>query len=151
MPATRRTPQLDAEYAANAEVKRALLVEAEKLLPVDDPKAARETFRDLADRWDAAGKVPRSEMKDLESRFKKVEQTVRGAEDDRWRRSNPEAHARAAATVAQLEASIAALEADLAKAEAAGDDKKAAEAQAGIEARQSWLDEAQKALTEFSS
>ena len=43
-----------------------------------------------------------------------------------------------------------ALEADLAKAEAAGNEKKAADARAGIEARQSWLDEARKALTEFS-
>ena len=90
-------------------------------------------------------------MKDLEGRFKKVEQAIRGAEDDQWRRSNPEAHARAADTVAQLEASIAGLEADLAKAEAAGNAKKAAEAKAGIEARQSWLDEAKKALAEFSS
>jgi hypothetical protein len=143
--------KLDAEYAANAEVKRALLVEAEKLVPVQDAKAAREQFRDLAEKWDAAGKVPRSDMKELEGRFKKVEQAVRGAEDDRWRRSNPEAHARAADTVAQLEASIAGLEADLAKAEAAGNEKKAADARAGIEARRSWLDEAKKALTEFSS
>ncbi len=143
--------KLDEEYAANAEVKKALLVEADKLVPIQDPKAAREQFRVLAERWDAAGKVPRSEMKDLEARFKKIEQAVRGAEDDQWRRSNPEAHARAADTVAQLEASIAALKADLDKAEAAGNDKAASEARAGLEARQSWLDEARKALTEFSS
>ena len=142
--------KLDTEYAANAEVKRALLVDAEKLLPVDDSKTAREQFRVMAEKWDAAGKVPRSDMKELEGRFKKVEQAVRGAEDDRWRRSNPEAQARAADTVAQLEASIAGLEADLAKAEAAGNAKKADDARAGIEARQSWLDEARKALTEFS-
>ena len=142
--------KLDTEYAANAEVKRALLVEAEKLVPVENSRAAREQFRDLAEKWDAAGKVPRSEMKELEGRFKKVEQAVRGAEDDQWRRSNPEAHARAADTVAKLEISIAGLEADLAKAEAAGNTKKADDARAGIEARQSWLDEARKALTEFS-
>jgi hypothetical protein len=142
--------KLDTEYAANAEVKRALLVEAEKLVPVENSRAAREQFRDLAEKWDAAGKVPRSEMKELEGRFKKVEQAVRGAEDDQWRRSNPEAHARAADTVAKLETSIAGLEADLAKAEAAGNDKKAADARAGLEARKSWLDEAKKALAEFS-
>lgn len=142
--------KLDAEYAANAEVKRALLVEAEKLLPVTDSKTALDGFRDLAEKWDAAGKVPRADMKDLEGRFKKVEQTIRGAEDDRWRRTNPEAHRRASDTVSQLEASIASLEADLAKAEAAGNDKKAADARAGIDARQSWLAEAKKALEEFS-
>ena len=64
---------------------------------------------------------------------------------------NPEAQARAADTVAQLEASIATLEADLAKAEAAGNEKKAAEARADIEARQSWLDEAKKGPRPSSS
>ncbi len=50
----------------------------------------------------------------------------------------------------KLETSIAGLEADLAKAEAAGNEKKAADARAGLEARKSWLDEAKKALAEFS-
>jgi hypothetical protein len=142
--------KLDAEYAQNAEVKRGLLADAEALLPVTNSKAALDAFREIADRWDAAGKVPRQEMKDLEGKFKKIEQTIRGAEDDRWRRSNPEAQARAAATVTQLETSIAKLETDCAKAEAAGNDQAAAQARADIEARQSWLDEARKALTEFS-
>jgi hypothetical protein len=141
--------QLDAEYAENAKVKRALLEEAEKLLPVTNSKSALDAFRSIADRWDAAGKVPRGEIKDLEGRFKKVEQTIRGAEDDRWRRSNPEAHARASATVTQLETLIASLEADVAKAEQAGDTKRLADAKAALEARQAWLDEARKALTEF--
>jgi hypothetical protein len=143
--------KLDEEFAANAAVKRTLLVEAEKLLPVDDPKAARNAFRQLAERWDAAGKVPREQMKDLEDRFKHVEQVVRGAEDDRWHRSNPEAYARAADTVAKLEQSLASLQADRDKAEAAGNTKAAADAQASIEARQLWLDQARMALTEFSA
>ncbi|HEX5771213.1 MAG TPA: DUF349 domain-containing protein, partial [Nocardioidaceae bacterium] len=117
--------KLDEEYAANAEVKEKLLVEAEALLPVTDVRAAKESFRDLADRWDAAGKVPRDRMKDLEGRMRKVEQAIRGVEDDQWKRSNPEARARAADTVAQLEASLAELEEKRAKAEAAGNAKKA--------------------------
>ena len=91
-----------ARDAANAELgrassprtptkKEALLVEAEALLPVTDLQAAKEAFRDIADRWDAAGKVPRDRMKDLEGRMRKVEQAIRGVEDDQWRRSNPEA------------------------------------------------------------
>jgi Domain of Unknown Function (DUF349) len=142
--------ELDREFAANAEKKEALLVEAEKLLPVTDLKAAKEAFRDIAERWDAAGKVPRDRMKDLEGRIRKVEQAIRGVEDDQWRRSNPEARARAADTVAQLESSIAELRAKQEKAAAAGNEKKAAEHAAAIEARQSWLAEAQKALDEFS-
>jgi Domain of Unknown Function (DUF349) len=143
------TAQLDSEYARAAEVKKALLVEAEKLVPVTDLRAARESFRSIADRWDAAGKVPRGEMSALEGRFKRVEQAVRGAEDLSWRRSNPEAHARATDTVAKLEASLTSLRAALAKAESSGDERSAAQARADIEARESWLSEASKALQEF--
>jgi len=141
----------DAEFAANAEKKEALLVEAEALLPVTDLAAAKAAFRDLAERWDAAGKVPRDRMKELEGRIRKVEQAIRAVEDEAWRRSNPEARARAAATVAQLEASIADLATKRDKAAAAGNEKKAAEHAAAIEARESWLTEARKALEEFSA
>jgi hypothetical protein len=143
--------RIDTEYAANAEKKRLLLEEAERLLPVTDARAARDAFRSLADRWDEAGKVPRKDMADLEGRFKRVEQAVRGAEDARWVRSNPEAYARASDTVAKLEASIASLRTDLGKAEAASDERAAGDLRASIDARQSWLDEARKALLEFSS
>lgn len=142
--------ETDREFAANAEKKEALLVEAEKLLPVTDLKAAKEAFRDIAERWDAAGKVPRERMKELEGRIRKVEQAIRGVEDDQWRRSNPEARARAADTVGQLESSIADLEAKHQKAVAAGNDKKAAEHASALEARRLWLAEAQKALDDFS-
>ena len=140
----------DAEYAENARRKEALLVEAEALLPVTDLPAAKTAFRSIAERWDAAGKVPRERMKELEGRMRKVEQTIRGVEDEAWRRSNPEARARAAATVAQLERSIEDLEQRRDKAAAAGDEKKKAEHEAALEARRSWLEEAQKALHEFS-
>jgi hypothetical protein len=142
--------KLDEEYAANAEVKEKLLVEAEALLPVTDVKTAKEAFRDIADRWDAAGKVPRDRMKELEGRMRKVEQAIRGVEDDQWRRSNPEARARAADTVAQLEASLAELEGKRVKAQAAGNAKKAEEHAAAIASRQAWLVEARKALDDFS-
>ncbi len=140
----------DREFAANADAKEALLVEAEALLPITDLQAAKTAFRDIADRWDAAGKVPRERMKDLEARIRKVEQAIRGVEDDAWRRSNPEARARAADTVAQLETSIADLRRKLESAQAAGNDKKAAEHTAALEARESWLTEARKALEEFA-
>lgn len=141
---------MDAEFAENATVKEALLVEAEALLPVKDLQATKTAFRGIAERWDAAGKVPRDRIKDLEGRMRKVEQAIRQVEDDAWKRSNPEAHARASDTVAQLETSIADLEAKRDKAEAAGNAKKAQEHAAAIEARQAWLVEARKALDEFS-
>ncbi|GAA1911693.1 DUF349 domain-containing protein [Nocardioides marmoribigeumensis] len=140
----------DAEYAGNAEAKEKLLTEAEALLPVTDLQAAKTAFRDIAERWDAAGKVPRDRIKDLEGRMRKVEQAIRSVEDAQWKRSNPEARARAADTVAQLEASIADLRAKADKARAAGNEKKAGEHESAAEARTAWLDQAQKALEEFS-
>ena len=145
------TAKTDAEYAENATKKEALLVEAEALLPVTDLAKAKSAFRGIAERWDAAGKVPRERMKELEGRMRKVEQAIRGVEDDAWRRSNPEARARAADTAAQLEASIADLERKQEAAVAAGNDRKAAEHGAAIEARRSWLEQARKALDEFSA
>jgi len=142
--------ELDREFAANAEKKEALLVEAEALVPVTDLRAAKDAFRALSERWDAAGKVPRDRMKQLEGRMRAVEQAIRGTEDDQWRRSNPEARARAADTVAQLEASLSDLEAKRQKAETAGNAAKAKEHADAIEARQSWLDQARKALADFS-
>lgn len=140
----------DREFAENAVKKEALLAEAEALLPVTDLAAAKAAFRDIADRWDAAGKVPRERIKDLEGRMRKVEQAIRGVEDEAWRRSNPEARARAADTVAQLEASIADLEKKRDAARDAGNEKKATEHDAALDARRAWLAEAQKALDEFS-
>ena len=133
--------ELDAEFAANAEVKEKLLVEAEALLPVTDLEAAKKAFRDIAERWDAAGKVPRDRMKDLEGRMRKVEQAIRGVEDEQWRRTDPEKSARADDMVAKLEAAIAELEADLDKARAAGDEKKVKDLEENLASRQAFLDD----------
>ncbi|MDF2968250.1 MAG: hypothetical protein K0Q93_2028 [Nocardioidaceae bacterium] len=140
----------DAELIANAEVKRAILADAEALLPVSDIGAARARLRSIAERWEAAGKVPRSQMKELEGRFRAVETAVKQAEENRWRRSNPEARARAEAAVTQLEATLGKLRADAANAEQAGNDRKRAEAEQAIAAREAWLVEARRALADFS-
>lgn len=142
--------EIDAEFAANADKKVSLLTEAEALVPVTDLRSAREAFRGIAERWDAAGKVPRERVKGLEGRMRKVEEAIRGVEDDRWRRSNPEARARAADTVAQLESSISDLQTKHDSAVASGNTKKAGEHASSIEARRSWLAEAQKAFDDFS-
>jgi hypothetical protein len=138
------------EQQANLEQKEALLVEAEALLPVTDAKTARDSLRDVLDRWDQIGKVPRDAMRAVDSRLRAVEDAVKSAEDDVWARSNPEARARAEATVQQLTASIADLEAKAAKAAERNDQRKLAEAQEALEARRAWLTEAQRALTDFS-
>lgn len=142
--------ELDQEFAANAEVKKAILVEAEALLPVTDLAAAKKAFRDIADRWEAAGKVPRDQIKPLEARIRKVEQEIRGIEDDQWKKSDPEKSARADGMIGQLQDAIAKIEADLAKATAAGDATKIKDLQENLASRQSFLEMAQKAAAEFN-
>jgi Domain of Unknown Function (DUF349) len=141
---------LDEEFAGNAAVKEELLVEAEALLPIEDLDAAKRAFRDLADRWDAAGKVPRDRMKELEGRFRKVEQALRAVEDEQWRRSDPEKSARAEDLVSKLEAAIAQVEADLEKARAAGQDKKVRDLEENLASRQSFLEMARRASADYS-
>lgn len=141
--------QLDAEFAANAEVKEQILVEAEALVPVQDLEAAKRTFRDLAERWDAAGKVPRDRMKDLEGRMRRVEQALRGVEDEQWRRSDPEKSARANDVITKLESAIAEVEAELEQARAAGNQKKVTELEGNLASRQMFLDAARRASADF--
>ncbi len=140
----------DQEYAANAEVKDQLLVEAEALLPVTDLDAAKKAFRDLAERWDAAGKVPRERMKELEARIRKVEQAIRGVEDEQWRKSDPEKSARADDMVTKLESAIADVEADLEKAQAAGNERKVKTLEENLASRRAFLEMARKTAQEFS-
>ncbi len=139
----------DQEFAANAEVKERLLVEAEALVPVTDLEAAKRAFRDISERWDAAGKVPRERMKELEGRIRKVEQEIRGVEEEQWRRSDPEKSARADDMVSKLEAAIAQVEADLDKARTAGNEKKIKELEDNLASRQMFLETAKRASADF--
>ncbi|RYB95634.1 DUF349 domain-containing protein [Nocardioides oleivorans] len=141
---------LDEEFAANADVKDAILVEAEALLPVTDLEAAKKAFRDLADRWDDAGKVPRDRMKDLEARMRKVEQAIRAVEDEKWSRSDPEKSARADDMIGKLEAGIAETQAKLDKASAAGDARRIKDLEGELANKQAFLDMAKKAAADFS-
>lgn len=133
--------QIDAEYAANLEVKLALLEQAEALLPVTDPEAAKAALRPIQDKWDEAGKVPRNDVQRVEGRMRAVEQAVRDADQERWSRSDPEKKARAEGAAAQLYEAIDALEQQLAQARAAGDVRAEKEAATALEARKSWLDQ----------
>ncbi|MFF0267286.1 DUF349 domain-containing protein [Kribbella sp. NPDC004536] len=140
----------NAEQVENLKAKEALLVEIEGILPVEDARTAREQLRDYLDRWDQIGKVPRDSMRTIDGRLRAVEQAVKSAEDEVWNRSNPEARARAEATVKQLQSLIADLEKQAAKFESQGNTRKATEAREAIAARREWLTQAQNALTDFS-
>lgn len=137
------------QYRGNLAVKEALLVEAEAILPVTDLEKAKAQLRVIQDKWDAAGKVPRADMDRVEKAMRRVEQTIRDAEDRRWHSTNPEAAARAQGMVEQLERAVAELKEDLAEAEASGNAAKVKKAQEALGARQAWLDQARAGVREF--
>ncbi|GAA2105353.1 DUF349 domain-containing protein [Microlunatus panaciterrae] len=140
----------DAEFKVNQDAKEALLVEGEALLPITDLDAAKAGYRDLLERWTAIGKVPRDAIKPLDSRLRAIESAIKQAEDEQWRRTNPEARARAEDTAAKLEAQIEALESKATRAEARGDQKAAREATESANTYREWLTQAQKAVSDFS-
>ena len=140
----------DSEFAANGEAKEKLLAEAEALLPVTDVEAAKRSIREIADRWDAVGKVPREKIRPLEDRMRAVEQAIRGIEEEKWRRTDPEKSARADDLVAKLQDAITQVEADLDQARAAGDQKRIAALEDDLASRRAFLETAQRASADFS-
>ena len=139
----------ETELRAHASVKEQLLAEAQALLPVTDWRAARGALRAIQERWEHAGPVPRDSRDQLEQGLRRVEEAVRRAEDTQWKRSNPEALARAENTVKQLRAAISSLEAQLARANERGDSSAIRKADEALAARRSWLAEAERTLAEF--
>jgi hypothetical protein len=140
----------DSEYAANAEAKEKLLVEAESLVPVTDVEAAKRAIRDIAERWDAIGKVPRDPIRPLEDRTRAVEQAIRGIEEEKWRRTDPEKSARADDMVAKLHEAIDRVEADLESARATGDQKRVTELEENLASRRAFLEMAERASADYS-
>ncbi|MEV8475260.1 DUF349 domain-containing protein [Streptomyces sp. NPDC051173] len=139
----------DAEQQVNLTRKEELVTEAEKLLPVTDLKAARAAFRSINERWEAVGHVPRDARPKIEGRMHTVERALQEAEESEWRRTNPEARARAAGLTGQLQAAVDKLQEQADKARAAGNDAKADKLTKELEGRKALLDQALKGLEEF--
>ncbi|WP_438294825.1 DUF349 domain-containing protein [Streptomyces sp. HUAS TT7] len=139
----------DAEQTENLKLKEELAVEAEKILPVTDLKAARAAFRSVNERWEAIGHVPRDARPKVEGRMHAVERAIQEAEEADWRRTNPEARARAAGLTGQLQDAVDKLQKQIDAARAAGNDAKADKLARELEGRQALLDQALKGLEEF--
>jgi Domain of Unknown Function (DUF349) len=132
----------DAEQAANQRAKEELIAEAEKIDP-SNLKSAQGRLRELQDRYDAIGHVPRDAMRGLDSRMRAAEQKVRDAADSDWRRGS--AHSNP--LLDQLREAVHKAESQLAKAQAAGNDRKVADAEANLAARREWLAEAERSVS----
>lgn len=135
---------------ANLEKREILIVQIEALIPFNDVKEAKNSLRELMRSWEKIGITHRDKRSALDARVAKVEEAVKSAEAEIWRKTDPAAKARAADVVAQLTDSIANYEKIAAKSEALGNAKKAKEAKESAEARRVWLLEAEKSLAEFN-
>lgn len=136
----------DAEFDQNAAAKQDLLdaFEARVSAHVEsDLEAARTALRELQDKWDAIGKVPRERMQDLEGRLRALEKQVRDAVDAQWRRTDPEAMARAA----QFRERVAQFEEQASKAQAAGRTRDAEKALEQAKQWREWAEAAEGAVT----
>ncbi|MFF2410877.1 DUF349 domain-containing protein [Streptomyces sp. NPDC058092] len=139
----------DAEQGENLKLKEELAAEAEKLMPVQDLKAARAAFRAINERWEAIGHVPRDARPKVEGRMHAVERALQEAEESEWRRTNPEARARAAGLTGQLQAAVDKLRTQIDTARASGNNARADKLARELEGRQALLDQALKGLEEF--
>jgi Domain of Unknown Function (DUF349) len=131
----------DAELNENARKKEELLAEAEKI-NTSDLDAARAQLHRIQERWEQVGKVPRERIRELEGRLRSIEERVRAAADAQWRKTDPEAQARAA----QFRERVEQFEAQAAKARAAGDSRRAEQAEAQAAQWREWLAAAENAV-----
>ncbi len=140
----------DSEFRGNLEAKERLLAEAEaSIVPVRDVAVARAAYRTFVEKYNALGKVPRDAIRGLENRVRALESAVRKAEEEEWRRTDPEARIRAEETVAMLSAEIEKLTEKIAKANSRGDRAAARKAQESIDTYGVWLSQAQATLADF--
>jgi hypothetical protein len=129
----------------NIPAKEAIVLQAEALLPISDPKAARTSLRQIQDRWDATGDVPRAERDKFETRLRRIDEAIRKAEADSWQRSNPEKKARAESTANAFTEALERMEGQHAAAVASGNTRKADELAASIASTKALLEAARGA------
>ena len=106
---------------------------------MSDAAAASSRLQQLQRKWDSVGRVPRSNIREVEDRIKKLEQHVRSLQDKHWKSTDPEKEARSSGLRKQLEESISAITAELAQAEAEGNSKLAEELRENLVSQESWL------------
>jgi hypothetical protein len=140
----------DVTMAANLAKREELLPLIEALLPIKDLKEAKNALRDHLRSWEKIGMTHRDKRSALDARVRVVEEAIKAAEAEVWRKTDPAAKARANEVVRQLSDAIDNYEKAAAKATAAGNAKKAAEALESAAARRVWLAEAEKGLAEFN-
>jgi hypothetical protein len=124
----------DEEFRANQKVKEQILAEAEALDFAAAPEKATARLRELQEKWEAAGKVPREVMRSLEDRMGAIEKKVRESSEERWQTAS------ASPFEVRLREKLAELELKLEKAKAAG--RPTDELEAQLATQREWLAQA---------
>jgi hypothetical protein len=120
----------DDEFRGNQKVKEEILAEAEAL----EVPGGKARMRQLQEKWETAGKVPREVMRSLEDRFAKVEEKFRGSADTSHVKTTESTF------VLRLREKVADLEKKLATARAAG--RATGDLEAQLETQRGWLSQA---------
>ena len=119
----------DQEFAENAKAKDALIAEYDSLIDTDkNVDAARAKLRELQDKWEEIGFVPRDQVRQYEDKIAALEKRVSDAEETNWRRTDPEVQARVDQFKAKVEEFTAQAEAAEAKGKTASAEKLRAQA-----------------------
>ena len=134
----------DEALKGNLDLKLALIVEAEALLPITDLAATKKALRSIAERWEAIGHVPRADKEKVEGRLRKVEQAVRDLEQEEWRRTDPARKAFANDTASTFRAGVEKAQKALDDVKAKGDAKAVAAAEAKLNSAKMLLEAAEK-------
>lgn len=140
------TAERDKEFEANATAKDELLAEYDSQIdPAKGIDTARAKLRELQEKWEQIGFVPRGQVREYEDKIGAVEKRVSDAEESQWRRTDPEAQARANQFLVKVEEFTAQAEA----AEAKGNATKAAKLREQAAQWQEWADTAAKAVEDL--
>lgn len=133
----------DKQFAENAAAKDALIAEYDSQIdPTKSLDAAKAKLRELQEKWEEIGFVPRNQVREYEAKISALEKRVSDAEDSEWRRTDPEAQAR----VAQFQAKVDDFTAQAEAAEAKGNTKKAEDLRAQAKQWQEFADAAAAAV-----
>jgi len=135
--------QRDQEFAENARAKDALIAEYDSQIdPAKNVDAAKAKLRELQDKWEAIGFVPRDQVRQYEDKIGALEKRVADAEESNWRRTDPEVQAR----VDQFKAKVDDFTAQAEAAEAKGKTAKAEELRAQAAQWAEWAKTAEAAV-----
>jgi len=124
----------DAEQAQNLKNKEAIIAEA-AAIDISNPRQAQVQLRDLQERLESYGHVPRDAMQRIESQMRAAEQRVRDAVEADWKRGSTDSNP----FLAQLKERLTEAEAKLARAQASGDAARIAKAEAEVAQRRSLI------------